>query len=289
MSRTNLDKKENKALLRQQHFLQQRIQNISAKASPSTSRITRSLSSNQPGANLDGITLPMNGFYHNRIKKAREKIDKQKTRRTRGGTTRPEAVSPPPANNWVPIGPSGLRKGQAATQPITSGRTPGIAVNASGSRVYIGTANGGVWRSEDTGDNWTSLMDDFDLNPVNSTQSDSLACGAIAVQFGTATANDIIYVGSGEAHFGIGSFFGVGPIVSTDGGTNWNVEPVSPASNSLSGSGFYELAIDPNNMSRVIGATLSGVYRRESDGASGFHWDRKNLPGSTTSRVTSAI
>src|SRR5262249_19281194 len=36
------------------------------------------------------------------------------------------APAPAPANNWIPIGPSVLRKGQAANRPAVSGRVPGI-------------------------------------------------------------------------------------------------------------------------------------------------------------------
>jgi len=121
----------------------------------------------------------------------------------------PEAPQPPPANNWIPIGPSVLRQGQGGVKPATSGRTVGIAVAPGGARLYIGAANGGVWRSEDTGLTWYSLMEAFDLNPTN-LASDSLACGAIALVPGMSVNQDRIYVGTGEgqggAYFGVGSW-----------------------------------------------------------------------------------
>ena len=39
----------------------------------------------------------------------------------------PMPTVPPPANNWIPIGPSVLRRGQGGTQPSMSGRVNGIA------------------------------------------------------------------------------------------------------------------------------------------------------------------
>jgi hypothetical protein len=54
-----------------------------------------------------------------------------------------------PPNQWTPLGPSVLRKGQAANRPAVSGRVPGIAVAVGGMRVYVASANGGVWRSDD--------------------------------------------------------------------------------------------------------------------------------------------
>ena len=192
------------------------------------------------------------------------------------GEAPPEPPEPPPANNWIPIGPSCLRRGQAGTMPTTSGRTQGISVAPGGSRVYIAAANGGVWRSEDTGRTWVSLMNAFDLNPTT-VASDSLSCGALALVPGASAATDRLYVGSGEGH-GV-AFFGVGPIVSIDGGVNWVTEDVSPGSSPLAGSGFFALAVDPGNPDRVVAATRVGLYRREPAPGGGFHWDRKALAG----------
>ena len=249
----------------------------------------------RPGLISDAPALQV-GFQKERIRQYRER---QRRKLRHAGVREPltdtaiavgeipEPPSPPPANNWIPIGPSVLRKGQAATQPGTSGRTPGIAVAPGGARLYIASANGGVWRSLDTGQTWISLMDAFDLNPTLAA-SDSLACGAIALVPGPSVATDRLYVGSGE---GSGAaLFGVGPIVSNDGGANWNTEPVSAGSLQLAGSGFYALAVDPNNTDRVVAATRVGVYRREPlPGGGGFHWDEKALPGAASDRVTSVV
>jgi hypothetical protein len=196
----------------------------------------------------------------------------------------PEPPAPPPAENWVPIGPSVLRRGQAATQPGTSGRTVGLAIAPGGTRVYAATANGGIWRSDDTGRTWRSMMESFDLNPVTA-GSDSLACGAVALSPGATAATDVVYVGTGEGAGG--AYFGVGPVVSTDGGASWTIEPVSPGSTEIAGSACYELAIDPGDPARVVVATRVGAYRREPDGAGGFHWDAKTLAGS--SWITSVV
>jgi len=207
---------------------------------------------------------------------------------TREGRAPPPPLppTPPPANNWIPIGPSVLRQGQGGVKPATSGRVPGIAVAPGGARVYIGAANGGVWRSKDTGQTWEPLMEAFDLNPTHAA-SDSLACGAIALVPGATPEQDRVYVGSGE---GSGAaYFGVGPVVSFDGGADWNTEPVSPGSPQLAGSGFYALAVDPADADRVVAATRRGLYRREPDGSGGFHWAQKTMGGSTTQRVTSVF
>ncbi len=179
-----------------------------------------------------------------------------------------------------------MRQGQGGVKPPTSGRTPAIAVAPGGTRIYIGAANGGVWRSDDTGQTWRSLMEAFDLNPTTPA-SDSLSVGAIAID---NTNPDRVYVGSGE---GAGAaYFGVGPIVTNNGTANaptWNTELVALGSPSLAGSAFYALAVDPANPDRVVAATYRGVYRREPNDSGGFHWAQKTLGGVGTQRVTSVV
>ncbi len=196
------------------------------------------------------------------------------------------APAPPPANNWIPIGPSVVRQGQGGVTPAVSGRTPAIAPLAGGNRAYVGAANGGVWRSEDGGASWVSLMDSFDLNPTNS-GADSLAVGALAVVAGATANQDRIYVGSGEGSGG--AYFGVGPIISIDGGQNWTTEAVATGSPQLAGSAFYAVAVDPANSERAVAATRQGLYRREPNGAGGFHWAQKSPPNPGSAWATSVV
>ena len=180
----------------------------------------------------------------------------------------PEPGSIQAFNRWIPIGPAAVRRGQSANQATMSGRVSSIAIAPGGERIYIGAANGGVWRSLDKGRNWTSLMDDYDLNP-SQLASDTQAIGAIALVSGGEPNQDIIYVGSGEAisghtpGTGTGPYLGVGPVVSFDGGANWHTENVFSSSDPLTGEGFYELAVDPNDSEHVLAATTRGLYRRE--------------------------
>jgi hypothetical protein len=201
----------------------------------------------------------------------------------------PAAPAPPPSNNWIPIGPMVLRKGQAENRPAVSGRVPGIAIAPGGTRIYVASANGGVWRSDDAGAHWRSTMEAFNLQPA-SLSSDSLACGAIAIH----PDNDLrVYVGTGEGDsvwvqgsrvVGTGAYFGVGPIRSDDGGASWQTEPVKPGSPPLAGKSFYRLAVDPADGERVVAATVVGLYRREPDSAGGYWWAQKK-PGIFSSAV----
>ena len=98
--------------------------------------------------------------------------------------------------SWIPIGPAPLPNG-VGNSP-TSGRVTSIAVDpTNANKVYLGTAQGGVWRSLDGGVNWAAIFD----------TADSLAIGALAL----APSNpSILYVGTGEFNSCGDCFFGVG-------------------------------------------------------------------------------
>ncbi|MEZ4658687.1 MAG: hypothetical protein R2911_14045 [Caldilineaceae bacterium] len=215
----------------------------------------------------------------------REQLDAEQVEdaATRGGLEAMPAAAEAfdaAVNRWSPMGPVYIQNGQAGTRPAVSGRTAGIAVAPGGYRLYAATANGGVWRSENEGRTWQSLMDAFDLNPT-AHRADSLACGAIALAAGDWAGQDIIYVGTGEGFATVENYFGVGPVVSSDGGLNWDREASDPP---LEGGGFYALAVDPVRVRRVVAATNRGLYLREPDGAGGFIWRRRES-GSFTAVV----
>ncbi len=59
---------------------------------------------------------------------------------------------------WTAIGPAPLPNG-SGNQAVT-GRVTAVVVDPTNSnKVYLGTAQGGVWRSLDGGANWTNIFD----------------------------------------------------------------------------------------------------------------------------------
>jgi hypothetical protein len=107
---------------------------------------------------------------------------------------RPGAPTVPGGRNWLPLGPTVVLHGQTVGDEPVGGRTVGIAVAKGGRRVYAATACGGVFRSDDGGTSWASMMEGFDLDPANFASA-SLACGAIAID---PMDPDRVYVGTGE-------------------------------------------------------------------------------------------
>ena len=186
----------------------------------------------------------------------------------------------PGVTNWVPIGPSAVAKGQPDGRPAISGRASGIAIAPGVSRVYVCTADGGVWRSDDGGVSWYSTMDAFDEDPTTA-DSTSLACGAIAID---EADPDRVYVGTGEGDTNaifsarvvsaLPCYRGVGALRSDDGGGTWVNEPTASGSPTLAGAAFFSLAVDPANRENVVAATNVGLYRRELSGST-YQWVAK--------------
>ena len=192
----------------------------------------------------------------------------------------PAPPGPSGSVNWTPIGPSVVFNGQASGNPPVSGRITALVVGPGGSRVYAGSANGGIWFSDDAGLRWRPL-DDYSVSPsfISSLEADSLSIGAIAVRFGVMSSTDEVYVGTGEANGNFDAYFGIGIKHSASGGApgSWRLEATN-----LAGQSISRIVIDRDNPSTVLAATSNGLYRRPT--SSPFTtWQRINSVSFTNS------
>jgi photosystem II stability/assembly factor-like uncharacterized protein len=113
---------------------------------------------------------------------------------------------------WAPIGPSPMREGTGED----NGLVTAIAVHPTNPNVlYLGTAQGGVWRSADGGKTWTPLFD----------RQLSLGIGEPAGIAIDPANTDTIYVGTssrvGSAEPDTIGQPSAGLFKSTDGGSSW--------------------------------------------------------------------
>jgi hypothetical protein len=186
------------------------------------------------------------------------------------------------AKNWAPLGPSVVMNGQAVGFPPVGGRVSGIAIANGGNVVYVASANGGVFRSDDMGVTWRSCMDAFDVDPEQFA-STSLACGAIAID---QKDPNRVYVGTGEGDTwaifrsriinALPAYRGIGPIRSDDGGVKWAVEPVAAGAPVLAGQAFFALAVNPTDRENVVAATSNGLYQRvKRSSSAGYEWAQR--------------
>ena len=75
--------------------------------------------------------------------------------------------------------------------------------------MYVGTATGGVWKTENAGVTWTPITDELP----------TLSTGDLAI---SETNPDVIWLGTGEANHFRASIAGIGVYKSEDAGETWN-------------------------------------------------------------------
>lgn len=182
---------------------------------------------------------------------------------------------------WVPIGPAAVLRGQADTTPRVSGRVRALAVHPDGRRVYAGTANGGVWYSDDAGLSWLPLgmFISGHSGPVGAVGAEALTVGALSVRFGGAAdgSGDDVLVGTGELaddrfFGGVGVLHAVGPapVALADK----FVDPWTREAANLAGFGCFQLARNPDHPDQAVAATSRGLFRRALPAAGGSTWEQ---------------
>ncbi len=169
------------------------------------------------------------------------------------------------AATWTSIGPKPTDGGSTY---VTAGRVNAIAIDPRDNNVvYIGAAEGGVWKTTDGGANWKPLTDD----------QPSLASGAIALD---PSNPDIVYVGTGEENFAQDNYYGAGILKSADGGNTWTQIP-GPFLTGSTRATIGALAIHPSITQILLCSSNIGIYRSSDSAAT---WTRV-LTGIGTSVV----
>ncbi|HEX6701020.1 MAG TPA: hypothetical protein VF101_09855 [Gaiellaceae bacterium] len=180
-----------------------------------------------------------------------------------------EQLGPPTPTGpqWQSLGPWTIPNGQTygASRVNVSGRIAAIAVDPSNpAHVLAGAANGGVWESFDRGGSWAPRTD----------YAATLTVGAIAFD---RTNPRTVYCGLGEGNWWF--FLGAGILRSSDGGASWSTLCTAP----FVGQGFYDLAVDPSDGTRLYAATTGGLYV-SSDG--GVTWTQRRAVRTYSIQIT---
>ena len=129
------------------------------------------------------------------------------------------------------IGPAGM-----------SGRVTAIdALYTNPDLIYLGTASGGVWKTENSGSNWTPV---FDEQPT-------LNIGAVAIQQSNPS---VVWVGTGEGNPRNSINIGEGIYKTMDGGKTWKMLGLEKTKN------IHRIIIDPNNPNTVYVAAIGNPY-----------------------------
>ncbi len=134
---------------------------------------------------------------------------------------------------------------QLATATTQGGRTRAILVDErDNNRIFAGSVSGGLWRSDDAGQNWTAIND----------AASNLSVTCLAQNPVKPTE---IYYGTGENR-NSGQPFGVGIFKSTDGGQTFNLLKNTEGVNDMTRVNF--LTHSPNKDAIIYAATYNGLY-----------------------------
>jgi photosystem II stability/assembly factor-like uncharacterized protein len=137
---------------------------------------------------------------------------------------------------WREIGPA-----------AAGGRVAAVAGSATNPKLYyVGSAGGGVWKSENSGQTWDPV---FGKEPV-------AAIGAVVID---PTDNETVWVGTGETNPRNDVSYGDGVYKTTDGGKTWtNV--------GLKGTKYISrMVVDPRNHNHVVVAAMGDAFADSSD------------------------
>jgi photosystem II stability/assembly factor-like uncharacterized protein len=148
---------------------------------------------------------------------------------------------------WTQLGPYNI-----------GGRVTALAVAPGGTTIYLGAANGGVFKSTNSGVNWTPVTDGWGW--------ELFSIGALALD--PANAN-VVYAGTGEANNSVDSYDGNGLLRSADGGQTWQSLGLQATAR------IARVAVDPADPNRIFVAAMGtqfstgpdrGLYRSEDGG-----------------------
>jgi large repetitive protein len=150
------------------------------------------------------------------------------------------------AGSWIPLGPVPLASDASGSglqdYRQVAGRVTAVAIDPAdptGNTVYIGAAQGGVWKSTNA---VYGVANNVAWTPLTDSQA-TLSIGAIAIQeqqIPDATKS-VILAATGEANNSADSYFGLGILRSADAGSTWTL--VSTANNgALCSMGWAERA-----------------------------------------------
>ncbi len=158
---------------------------------------------------------------------------------------------------WTPVGPAPIPDGQTnlidATRNPVSGRVLAIAIHPTNPDiVYVGTAQGGLYRTLNGGQSWTALMD----NAL------SLSVGAVTIDPLDPT---MLFVGTGEGNFCADCFFGVGFYIIKNAETTptllgpYNSATNTPGNFLANSRSITKIAVNPNDDNTIFVGTGSGI------------------------------
>ena len=138
------------------------------------------------------------------------------------------------AQDWVPVGPGAI-----------GGRVNAIVGANGGNPLYLGSANGGVWRSTNQGVNWTSVSEGL-----------ITSIGALALH---PSYPNRLWCGTGDANGTLDGYDGTGLYVSLNGGETWDYRGLGNTSH------IAAVALHPSDSNTVFVGAMGKAFTTDSN------------------------
>jgi len=156
------------------------------------------------------------------------------------------------AGKWTQLGPFGPSNGTG------SGRTNCIDFHPTNNNIIlVGAPSGGIWRSIDGGNNWTTNTDDL------------ASIGISDIKFAPSNGN-IVYAATGDRD--AADTYTHGILKSTDAGIHWAL--TAWTQDYTHKKQTYKLLVDPNDDDIVYASTSLGLFKTSDGGAT---WNKLKL------------
>ncbi len=183
---------------------------------------------------------------------------------------------------WTPTGPNVLPGNLTGYMENGIGRINCIAFHPTDANTYfIGVAQGGVWKTTNSGQTWIPLTDNLPITRVSDITIDPVDPNTMYISL-----CDFEYIGVAlnlngrkrNTHYGLGVY------KTTDGGNSWQPTGLSFQLTDGDASLIRKVIVHPVNNSQVVACGANGMYKSNDGGATWNHvldslfWDMLQDP-----------
>src|SRR3984957_11993192 len=222
---------------------------------------------------LRGREVPGKSSAELRHRAYQTKMQSRATRLAGASNAKESSKAQVSSGGWTPLGrvplaSDGTGNGLQDYHQV-SGRSTAVAIDpadGTGNTVFIGGAQGGVWKSTNAA---TSIASNVTWSGLTDGQA-TLSVGSIAIEPGNSDpAKSVVLVGTGEADSSADSYFGLGILRSADGGSTWTLIPsANGGAYSFSGLGGTRMAFSSaKGQTNTVVAAMAASAEGEVDGA----------------------
>jgi photosystem II stability/assembly factor-like uncharacterized protein len=186
------------------------------------------------------------------------------------------------ASGWSPVGPMRIGNVTDPENPPGMGRINCVAFHPTDpNTLWVGVAQGGVWKSINAGETWMPLTDELPILRISDIAVDTRNPDLIYIAVG-----DYEYLGTDLVHENRkrNTHYGMGVFKTTDGGVTWNPTGLSFKLTDYDGSLIRRVFIHPDDPDYLLAAGTSGTWRSSDGGATWTHgrsdliWDIERDP-----------